>query len=854
MQVPMMKRRDRVLSRQLWWLTCSFLVACGGGGGCGGCACLQKIPGGYEGRKMDNAIAARVTDDGFTFLSQHFSALLTQAGVANPMQLPVACSAQSGGHFCDQNRNGQCDPGEQCNATVTINDFALHPADPTVASTGVIQGTMHLQIATGTMWFFKPCALKACLFGSCACICDLACSADFQSTRSGAPTETFSAEVTFTIDLWWGRILAFDVGNVGGINNLESNDLNIGASGVCGSLTCGLLDVSFIKNIVVDQFLKPQLMNQVRQTLDAARCRACSAADPCPAGATCSGGKCMAGGRCLPVTLGLEGRADLAQVVPTLPMAGAVDLYAVAGGSVSSAAGAHFTAAVLGGGEPFTGTGDGGVPLRGPALCVPGAAPPPGGIPEPNWAAVDGGYHLGLAVAGKWIDQVMWATHQAGGMCIDVGSEQVGLLTTGLFKSFLPSLGPLATRDGKDAPMLFAIRPSTPPTVTIGAGTFDPLTKKPLEPLLELSWTDLDIDVYAMLDDRYVRLFRLVTDVKVPLSLVFEGCDKVTPALGDIRQLLTHVRAVESEMLAEDPQVLADLIPTFLTLAESSLAGGLGSQTLPSLGAFRLQVTDARGITGIPGTQHFEHIGIFAKLLDPNGTCTAKAPSMKARLKRAEIPPAAALRASGQGLPWPVAVLDVAAEGDPWGVEFAFRADHGLWSTFRPAPDGELTVTSPLFLLQGRHDLEVRARRADQPHGVSAPVPVAFVVDFEPPSLSLRADAELGQLRVRAHDQVSADAALLYAYQVGDGPSSDFGPPQPLLLSALQEQGGLVFVKDEAGQVAQAAWRVPTVATRPESPLVQQAPRGGCSSLSGEGSGLLALLVLSLRRRRSVAG
>src|SRR5207247_2407402 len=96
------------------------------------------------------------------------------------------------------------------------------------------------------------------------------------------------------------------------------------------------------------------------------------------------------------------------------------------------------------------------------------------------------------------------AFHQAqqgGVLCLQLSSATTGLLNTGLFKTFLPSLGKLATRDGKDAPMMIVLKPGTPPEVKIGPGG--------MKPLLTVALKDLTIDFYASIDDRFARLFSL---------------------------------------------------------------------------------------------------------------------------------------------------------------------------------------------------------------------------------------------------------------------------------------------------------------------------------------------------------
>jgi MYXO-CTERM domain-containing protein len=558
------------------------------------------------------------------------------------------------------------------------------------------------------------------------------------------------------------------------------------------------------------------------------------------------------GGKCVPRFLGVEGRVNLGALLGSFgaPADAQMDLSLAAGSSVTVDQGATF------------GTRAGIQPVKVASCVPPAAAPAMPSVSAPNFdgeATPGSMYHVGLGLSSSFLNRAFWAAHQAGALCLQLSTENVGLINTGLFKTFLPSLGRLATRDGKDAPMMVVLRPARPPQVTVGQGTYDPITKKPIKPLLLLTLPDLSIDFYAMLDDRQARLFTLTADISLPLSLIFEGCDKVTPAIGDLKTLISNIRTANSEMLAEDPQVLADLVPAIVGLAEPALARGLSGFALPPLGPFKLKVNEVKGLGNIAGTEAYNHLGLYAQLMDVNAMCAVSAPRLHASLEAGRMPRAAEMRATGQhALPWPEAVLRVEALGKPGTPEYSVKIDDGLWSDFRPADGNSLVVSHPRFLLQGQHTIWVRARVAEDPHGISAPQQVGFLVDWEPPEVSLAPDRQTDRLEVRAHDVVSADAKLVYAYRVGDGPVSDFGEAREIRLSAVEAQGGVtVLVRDEAGNVGEATWRVPTMALRHENggDLVATSPAatqsGGCAAIDGPALlGLFALVGLLHRRRR----
>ncbi|HUK64406.1 MAG TPA: hypothetical protein VLV15_13760, partial [Dongiaceae bacterium] len=231
------------------------------------------------------------------------------------------------------------------------------------------------------------------------------------------------------------------------------------------------------------------------------------------------------------------------------------------------------------------------------------------------------------------------------------------------------------------------------------------------------------------------------------------------------------------------------------------------------------------------------------------------APITTVALKRSVIPAAKQMVATGKGLPWPQAVLDVHALGVNGTPEFAFRVDHGTWSTFLAAPNDELLVEHPAFLFQGLHTIEVRSRTVEDPHGVSNPASVGFLVDWDPPSVALTVDREHDVINVTARDTVTADSKLQYAYQVGSEAQSGFGAARVISLSAVEAQGGVtVSVKDESGNVGVGEYRVAGAVTHPDTTVAtvaKQVPATGCSEAPGAFSVLLALgALLGFRRRR----
>lgn len=854
----------------------------GGGGGCGG---MTPIPTGrYAGPKTDNAVNIRLSPNGINYLNANWQTLVDAFAPGRTISLPINCMTQTvsvvgdviiadqGAVGCnDENcgrMDGQClTTGPKADAPVnvvaTVTGFSLIPSPP-----DKLQASVQLTVDTSAVML----ASKSSNFLLCLGLGRMKCSVRFNTAATAPNDNRVKATVKFSIDTRWDKLLAFEVESFTGSDVcgasgappppdcLQPQDLSLSGHNTCGDIYCDTIDLEIIKTTVL-QLVSPMLQSKIKDIVADQTCQPCAAASECPrssdgtgAQALCDDGLCRdpaSGNRCVPRFLGVEGRVDLGTLLGKFgaPADAKMDLSVAAGSSVKVDQGLSL------------GTRVGIQPVQVSACVPPSAAPSVVAVDAPDFeanATPGSPYHVGLGLSSSFLNGAFHAAHQAGALCLSFSSETAAMINTGLFKTFLPSLGKLTTRDGKDAPMLVVLRPARPPQVKVGEGTFDPVTKKPIKPLLLVTLPELSIDVYAMIDDRQARLFTLTADISLPLSLIFEGCDKVTPAIGDLRSLISNIRTSNSEMLAEDPQVLADLVPAIVGLAEPALASALSGFALPALGSFKLKVNEVKGLGNIAGSDAYNHLGLYAQLMAANASCLVSAPRVVASLERGNMPPAEAMRATGaQALPWPEAVLRVGASGKSGTLEYSVRVDEGLWTTFGPADDGRLTVSHPRFLIQGRHLIEVRARVAEEPQGISAPAPVGFVVDWAGPSVSLTADLAHDRLRVEARDAVSPSAALEYAYRVGAQAASPFGPARDISLSAVEAQGGVtVLVRDEAGNVGEAAWRAPTVALRDDVPGLSADGDGegspvGCSSVGG--GALLGLWALAgvLRRRRS---
>ncbi len=870
----------RVHPRHSLLVPAVLAVVLGCGGGSGGCTGLQPLPNQarYEGPKTDNALNVRVSANGLNYLNTHWPDLLQMFAPGQQLNLPVGCMLQAVPvlgtvAIADQGgpnggkMDGICDSLDvPANVRVTVTGFSLLPSVPSPNDS--IEVTLQVEIDTDKIYMRDGC---------------IQCGAQFSTSRSGAPNNEVKATVKFSIDQRWDRLTAFSVTQIDGAKAcgasgalpqpqcLDGSDLELSAECGCSFCVCNVCSLActagnwdVIKNFVLQQ-ISPTLEQKVKDAVMQQTCQACGAGLPAcpqlpnaspPVFSTCTTNVCVdtVTQACVPRFLGMEGRLPMGDLLATfgVPEESNIDLSVALGSSVSVDQGLNFGTRA-------------GMQAVTVAECVPTLPlPTMPTLPAPNFdaeATPNSGYHVGLSLSQPFLNLAMYQAHQSGTLCIDLSSSTVAVLNSDTFKIFVPSLGKVATRDGHAAPMRVVMKPARPPEVTVGQGTFDPVTKSPIKPLLTLAFREVTFDFYVMLDDRFARLFSITADIQMPLSLIFDGCSSVQPALGDLKKLITVSATAEahSEILAEDPQVLKDLVPGVIGWFEPSIVQALKPFALPTLGAFKLKVNEAKGLANIPGTDAYNHLGLYAQLMPSNASCAVAGPGVSAQLKRSVIPTAEQMRLKGQPLPWPIAVLDVRALGVSGPAEFAYRVDGGLWSTFLvPNSAGELEVSHPSFVFQGVHQIEVRARLADEPSGISAPTVVAFRVDLQGPEVRLRVDREHQRLDVEARDSISGPDALTYAYRVGEGTFSDFGPARPISLSAIEEAGGAtVRVKDEAGNVGEAIYRVAessNLAGEPKAgtPRADGPLAGGCTSAGGPLLlGALFSLLGLLKRRRS---
>lgn len=874
------------------------LVTIGCSGGCG-CDGMTPVPGGFPvEERLPSAVAVKLSKGAFDMLEESLAPLMEDA-VGGQLGAGVPCTDATQSiqpvqflppydvriFVCDVDDDQACTPadddpalrvdqpghGPLCGMEAQLTGVSLRPTQANVSAPVDLEIVLQMQINTGRipLVIHNPCTLR--------------CAIEIDTDRHAPPYIPVTARVRFRLDPTRGDILAFDVFMDDLMAQLDERELQFhNEGGGCG-FGCSILNIDFVKRMLFDR-IQGMVEEQITGIVDGFRCAPCEGG--CPTGSACNSevgvcydtdanGDFLPDGSCPAAFLGMEGRMQLAAVLGDFgapPNAG-LDLSVVAGGRdpetdrpTHRVENQGLVVGLMGGSRSVAMGGADGSGDRVPAhsRCVPltewEERPPQSTLnfDEEAQSATSGtpvgDYHLAFGIGDNFLDKLFFDLWDAGALCLNIGTETVDLLSTGLFSTFLPSLDVLT--DGKDVPLQISLRPSTPPHVVIGKGTTKPGPDGgviPDDPLLTIAMEGLHMDFYALLEERWSRLFTLTTDVRIPFSLDIDTANgTITPALGALDALLSNTRAANSEMLSEDPAALASLIETLMGLIQPALGGGLGPIDLPSGGdGFGLDIQALRGAVKYTQGAGYEYLAGFASLqLDALPFPATNVLAAEARLVDSVIPPVEAV----VGGAIPTAVIEArglgATPNDFRGHEYAFRVNGGPWSSWRAG--GRLEVAKPVMRLQGTHRIEVRVREAGVPESTSTPAAIDFVVDHAAPRLTLELDHATRSVKSVASDAVAAVNELSFRYRANDGAWSAWGPARVFTLEELGANPALeAEVRDPSGHLAAARFGHVSVSTTTSTSTSgsQTSVQAGCTHAAVSLLSLLGLLALRRNRR-----
>ncbi|MBK6688599.1 MAG: hypothetical protein IPG45_29275 [Deltaproteobacteria bacterium] len=383
-------------------------------------------------------------------------------------------------------------------------------------------------------------------------------------------------------------------------------------------------------------------------------------------------------------------------------------------------------------------------------------------------------YHLGMTLASTYLNQIFYAVHRSGTLCLKLGSEDVRELTGGAFTlnaSLLSLLASDISQLATDrAPVIVELKPRQAGTVELGTGEqtgMDAMGNPTYDWLIKLRLQDLGIAFHVLMQDRYVRVFEVTADVFVGLNINVLPDNKLQVNLGELR--IDDFQQDFNEILPNAD--FAMVLPTLLDLA----LGAFLNQAL----TFDLDLTTSLSdaLNGAPIFMRINEIfrdGIQQDYLTLNLTFSdnpafslTAAADTRARLhpmdnglldRTLEGPtrPTGRVRLEvGEGLLYT----------DAHALEYQLRVDGGLWQIWRPArEDGTLYVEDARLRMPGRHAVEVRARNIGDYQSLDpTPVELTAVVDPFAPQLAVSLGDEAVEVSVEDPESGDASTVLLSA-------------------------------------------------------------------------------------------
>lgn len=640
-----------------------------------------------------------------------------------------------------------------------------------------------------------------------------------------------------------------------------------------GDTVCTVVNwVAGFFNGTINNMIRDQLTDIIDGLTSEQLCRACGDGQPvCPGNSTCgdNGGaqSCMyPSGECVPRTLGMEGNLKLGELIgaysqnPTSQVAVLGKLADIADVDTGLSLGLRIGAqpSEFGRCVPIDPTAR---PLFDPIAPSPQllADATPAGDP----------FMLGIGVHKRALEHLLWSVWGGGALCMKLDSSQIEQLSTDTLSLLLPSIRELA---GPGSSAFLQLAPQTAPQIKLGDNrvtqTADGYTID--DPLISLSWKDLDLHFYVFAHERYLRVFSLRADLMVPIALGSDGQGSITPIVGDLDDAVTNIRPMQIELLKEDPQVLIDLIPTLVGMALPSLVGSISQPIeLPEVFGYRIAM-EQENITSVDNQTMLALFANLVPVAQPMGI------AFQSRIVGHELDLS---RATASGVPRPRLTLHVMADLPDFmptqtalDIEYSWRVNGGNWSLYRRSET--LEIRDPLLVLEGRHRVEVRARFRGDPRSTE-PVPSMIMVDVDYSAPTLQIERRGAVVSLAAHDTIDRAEQLEFRHRIVSHELttkwSAWGKTQAidlLQVDAPERFQLIAEVRDRAGHVAQqtqeivwdrrqAALDAEELGADIDAATPGSTPQAGCSA-TGEQSplgalaGALALLggLLLTRRQR----
>jgi MYXO-CTERM domain-containing protein len=728
--------RRSVIRLVLAWTVLVGALACGGTT----CDCVTPLEEPIaEDAKLYDAVQARLTSEAFDFIENNLVDIISMF-MEGGLTFDVPRSDQSMDILFFTINLIICNNG--CTLTAEIVDAVMTPVGPDTLAMDI---TANL---TGTIT----------LSGTFDC--------DIPVNVQNKPVH---ADVRLLIDPD-DHLMSFEIAGVS--MTLESSDYNIACDwGFLSDIGLG----GFIDDVVnwilglltgtINNLLADQLDSALDGALDGAVCMGCDFyTGGCPSGSSCGGDYCEDGNGCLTNPLGMVGSLDLGELLGDISpgMQAELDLFVAAGQwDVATidplVVNNGVEIRMIGGADTVRNEC---IPEPDPAE-IPSNQPPARLIFEDTVPGTADTYMAGIGISDAFLDWFMYKVYLSGLLCLSIGTETTDMLTSATISLMgMGSLNTLTT--GRNVPVSLKLIPGHVPFMEIGAGTFtedDQGNRIIDEPLLYIFLPGVGLDFYVLIDERWTRVLTVTLDITLDVGLDLDQDNMLVPLFGEDSIHLENVVVSNYELLAEDPDTLANLIPTLVGMALPMLTGAIAPIEMPPIEGFALEFEALKGVKERAGTDYYEYLGLYANL------SMADAPPPPARhtwAKISDIKVPLIDRMSirnPDGPMYPEVLVEVAANGDE-PAEFSYRVDDGFWRPY--STSSLLRVHDPRLLLIGQHSIEVRARTVGA-YRTLDPTPIKMTFKIEPPDLEARkAELLMPSSEEVVHQTVSGQAKLLH--------------------------------------------------------------------------------------------
>jgi hypothetical protein len=524
-------------------LSLVFVVAmgaCGNFGSCGACGAVGALPadtpqtlkGVPRDQTVEGGAQIRVTPQGFTKLTSVLPGLLNQqlaGGFCVPRGEVGNCGSgfgNTGACYCTQNSGAGCNPGCKANVSINPGGFALSVTN---------QNRLRINLSTTVSTQIQITGrLLGVSLGSC-------------TLNINSPNLNGSFDVALGVKASDGEL---DI-RLDQINSFQLN-LDISGCGFLGDLASIVSDLideltsSFIGNFVLD--LLTPAVNSIVQSF-------------------------------LPNPLGIAGMMNIGNLLEEVSPGtdGFMEARVVPGGYANlndNGMSLGVITALNADEDPTTrGAGLTSEPhLCVPPLPAPNFAIPPAQLPQSprstfrldRAGAFAGGpgaeppADLAMGISETTLDLAGHHLVTSGGMCLGVGTTFINQLNVSTIGLLVPSVSDLGSDDGND-PLLLVTRPQRAIDFTIGDNTA-------ASPALTLHISNMEVDFYAFLYERYVRAFTMDLTMNVGINLDFQQMPgqpaKIVPSLVGISSSEVQIKVINKEFVKETTQRLEMVLPS----------------------------------------------------------------------------------------------------------------------------------------------------------------------------------------------------------------------------------------------------------------------------------------------------